>query len=203
VTHIISADEIKKSLPGYDPTHSEEFHEHSAKLADKDFSIALRERAESKVILLSGGSASGKSEYISEYLQTDNAIILDGTLPTTEGAKIKIDKSLKVGKEVEIHAVLPKRFLTAFVVFLNRERKFSEEHFYRTHSSSRRTLLDIAQNMTHVSIRIILSEYLELREDSAMRFTEVSFNNRNDLIEFLVSHQYNEQEIRDKIFHDI
>lgn len=201
MSYVISADEIKKSLEGYSPNKAEEFHEHSAKLADKSFVRALKESGEPKVILLSGGSASGKSEYVSEYLQKLEAIIVDGTLPTSKGAKIKIDRALKLGKSVEVHGVLPVDFPTAFVVFLQRDRKFSEEHFYRTHSGSRKTLLELAQEYPQVDFKLILSEYLETRERGAMKFTEVDFGTRGGLIEFLKGEQYNEQQIRNKIIH--
>ena len=40
---IISADEIKKTLLGYDPEHSDLVHRESTRLADKNFKQALKE----------------------------------------------------------------------------------------------------------------------------------------------------------------
>jgi hypothetical protein len=60
MAYIISADEIKKTLQGYNPGRSEEFHSTAAKLADKAFVQALKDQSEETVILMCGGTASGK-----------------------------------------------------------------------------------------------------------------------------------------------
>lgn len=57
---------------------------------------------------MSGGAASGKTEYVSEYLINKNFIIMDGTLLNLIGAEIKIKNSIKNNKIVQIHAVIPK-----------------------------------------------------------------------------------------------
>jgi hypothetical protein len=198
VAYIISADEIKKTLPGYDPGHSEEFHSTSAKLADKAYAQALKDYPDQTVILMCGGSASGKSEYVSVYLQDKPVIILDGTLPSFEGAKIKIRKALKAGKIVEVHCVLPESLLIAFIAFLNRDRKFPVEHFYRTHSSARKTVLEVAKVFPDVTVKLIVSHGAE---SSIMSFTEKQFQARGALIEFLETQQYTEEEIRNKVIH--
>lgn len=200
---VISADEMKKAIPGYVPSRSEKFHIASAKLADRAYIRAVKSEKCQKVILMSGGSASGKTEYVSEYLHSEDAIIFDGTLPTYKGAKIKIARAAKAEKKVEVHAVIPKDFKIAFLVFLNRERKFGQEHFFRTHSHSRATLLNIAREIKTVKIRIITSEYTELKEKGMMKFTETLFRNRGQLIEYLEEVQYTENEIRNGIAHDL
>ncbi len=43
MAQLISADEIKKTLPNYDPDLAEQFHEVSAKQADKEFDRVLKE----------------------------------------------------------------------------------------------------------------------------------------------------------------
>lgn len=197
---IISADEIKKTLPGYSPAKSELFHRQSAKLADKTFEEALKSRSEKTVILMSGGTASGKSEYVSAYLAKLRLIVFDGTLPSFEGAKIKIKKTLKAGKKVEIHLVLPNDLLVAFIAFLNRERKFSLGHFYRTHSSSRQTVLDIAQSFNDIPIKIFVSDVDYIGHRQTMTFKELKLNGRGELIEFMKQNQYNEEEIIKAVF---
>lgn len=193
---IISADEIKKVLPGYNPENSDMFHEQSAKLADRAYAQALKERSEDKVILMSGGTASGKSEYISVYLMNEEAIILDGTLPTLKGAEIKIKKALKANKLVEIRCVLAQYFLVAFVAFLNRDRKFPNEHFYRTHHMSRKTALEIAQKYPSIPIKIIVSDAQYVGSKIPWDFRELHFDNSKKLIEFLEDKQYTEDEIK-------
>jgi hypothetical protein len=201
---ITSADDIKKSLRGYDPEHSEKMHSESARLADRAYAEALKTRSENAVILLSGGTASGKTEYVSAYLHRRKAIIFDGTLPTYEGAKIKIRKAQKCKKTVEIHAVLPENLLTAFIAFLNRDRKFPPEHFYRTHSESRKVLLEIAKNFTDIQIVIITSLYLHKSGSHRMTFGALRGADRRALIEFLEKNQYTEEEIkREQRLYDI
>lgn len=197
---IISADEIKKTLLGYNPSKSELFHRPSAKLADKAYEEALKQRSEKTVILMSGGTASGKSEYVSAYLAKRRVIVLDGTLPSFEGAKIKIKKAQKAGKKVEIHLVLPNDLLVAFIAFLNRERKFSLEHFYRTHSSSRRTVIDIAQSFSDIPVKIFISDVDYVGSGQTMTFKELKPSSRRGLIEFMEQNQYNEEDIKKIVF---
>ena len=61
---IISSDAIKESLPNYDPHHAELFHNESRVIADERFTEVLKENSFSNVILMCGGSASGKTEFL-------------------------------------------------------------------------------------------------------------------------------------------
>ncbi len=204
MAYIISADDIKNTLPGYDPKHSEILHHKSAHIADRTYAEALKNRSENTVILMSGGAASGKTEYVSAYLHRRKAIIFDGTLPTYEGAKIKIRKAERCKKKIEIHAVLPEDLLIAFVAFLNRDRKFPSEHFYRTHSESRKTLLEIAKNFPSIPIVIIMSFYLRQKNNSKMTFGVLRGIERRVVVEFLEKNQYTEEEIkREQRLYDI
>lgn len=200
MAYIIAADEIKKSLPGYTPENSEAFHRESAKLADKAYEQALKDRPEKTVVLMAGGSASGKSEYVSAYLEKRKLIILDGTLPSIEGASIKIRKAQKAGKRIQIHLVLPDSLLVAFIAFLNRERKFSLEHFYRTHSNSRKAAFQVAQLYNNLDIEIYVSDVDFVGTGSALSFRHLDFKNRRELVEFLEQNQYTEDEIIKKVF---
>lgn len=147
---VISPDKIKKTLKGYKPQRAERFHVESARLADKEFEKALREVSARKVILMSGGSASGKTEFLPDDLKR------------------------------------------AFLAFLNRDRKFREMHFYRTHSCSRRTLLWIAENYPEIEIKIFKSSYLKQKD---IYFYEYKCINHRTLVEFLKKSQYTEDEI--------
>ncbi len=196
MAYIISADDIKKTLPGYDPNNSDKFHRESARQADKLYTSALKTRPEKTVILMSGGTASGKTEYISAYLRRRKAIVVDGTMPTYEGAKIKIRNAQKCGKKIEVHAVLPLSLETAFIAFLNRDRKFPPEHFYRTHSSSRKTLLEIAKEFPEIPILVVFSESSTRKGKYKMNFTKLLLPARRPLIDFLTQNQYTEEEIK-------
>jgi len=196
MAYIISSDAIKETLPGYDPKFAEKFHDISTKLADKKFEKALKNSSMKRVILMSGGSASGKSEYVSEYLKKQKIIISDGTSSSYNRANIKIEKALKHRKKLEIHAVWPTDFATAFEAFFSRDRQFSPEHFYRTHSKSRKTLLRIVRKYPEISITIIVSKYDENRKGQKMEFEVLTDTNRDKLIEFLEKNQYTEEEIK-------
>ena len=87
---IISADEIKKKLPNYSPDKAEEFHHESAAQADKLLAKVLKENINKDVVLLSGGTASGKTEFLATQLYKRDCIIMDATLSTELGAKNKI-----------------------------------------------------------------------------------------------------------------
>lgn len=143
---VISADEIKKQIPSYSPEKAEVFHRESARLADKLFSQELKKSKHKSVILLNGGTASGKSEFLSTQLKNKKCIVFDATLSTQLGAEIKLKQILKAKKRPIIYAIIPDDLKRAFIAFLSRDRKFGDSHFYKTHSGSRKTLLWIALN---------------------------------------------------------
>ena len=194
--YIISSDDIKKELPGYDPNDAGALHEESTRIADERLTQAIRTRSEKTVILMSGGSASGKSEYVSAYLKNRAVIISDGTSSKYERANRKITQVLESGKKVEMHAVWPMDLEKAFVAFLNRDRKFSAKHFFRTHSSSRKTLLHIAQNSPTIPITVFFSRYQGEGHTMDTIFAKVLIENRGQLVAFLNNNQYTEEEIK-------
>ncbi|TSC87680.1 MAG: hypothetical protein G01um101416_360 [Microgenomates group bacterium Gr01-1014_16] len=194
---VISADEIKKTLPNYAPEKAEMFHRESAKLADRDFADKLKEASFKKAILLCGGAASGKTEFLATHLMNlKSCLIFDATLSTEEGASIKLKKISKSKAKQIIYAVVPDDLKRAFVAFLHRDRKFSDSHFYKTHSGSRRTLLWIAKNCSDVEINIVESSYVKHRK---LQFSKLKFDNRRLLISYLTDLQLDETGIIDKL----
>lgn len=191
VAILISADDIKKEIEGYSPDRAGEFHERSARLADKRFDELLKSAEYKMVVLMSGGPASGKTEFMTEYLLDEDYLIFDGILPTEQGAKIKIDHIQKAGKDVRICAVWPEDLRQAYVAFLHRDRKFSDEHFFTKHATARKTLLWIAESYPEVQVKLYKSDYL----DGDLYFTEVRFDTRDDLVAYLSDNQYNKEEI--------
>lgn len=189
---IISADEIKKTLPNYDPEKSEQFHTESARMADRDFDKAIKSSPYKSVVLLSGGTASGKTEFLVTQLTRKRCVVLDATLTTEKGAGIKIKKIKNLGKCPIIYSIIPDDLNRAFIAFLNRDRKFSDEHFYRTHSGARSTLLWIAQEHSDVEINIIESSYTE---DQTLQFAKIEFDSKKQMIEYLTSKQVSETDI--------
>lgn len=188
---IISADEIKKKLPDYSPEKAELFHHESARLADKNFEISLKNNPLNEVILLCGGAASGKTEFLATQLNRKRCIILDATLSTEEGAKIKLKKIIKAKKTPIIYAVIPDDLKRAFIAFLNRDRKFSETHFYKTHSGCRKTLLWIILHYPTVKVNIIESFYAK----DQLQFAKVEFDSRKQFTDYVTNLQLTETDI--------
>lgn len=191
---VIAPDKIKKFFPEYNPDKAEGVHRTSAKLADKWFEQAVK-NIPADVILLAGGAASGKTEYLSEYLRhfgEEGGVFYDGTLPTFQGASIKIKNALKCERNVEVHIVVPDDLERSFTAFLNRVRKYSTRHFYRTHCQSRQTVLEIAENYD-ITLRIIESRYS--KSGLTMEFEEIEFESKQAQIDYLKTIQYNENEI--------
>ena len=191
MTLVISADEIKKQLPDYSPEKAEKFHRESARLADKNFEIALKTSSLKEVILLCGGSASGKTEFLATHLAKKRSIILDATLSTEKGAEIKIRNTIKAKKKLVVYAVFPDDLKRAFIAFLNRDRKFGDEHFYKTHSGARKTLLWIVQQFPKININIVESSYIE----NKLQFAKLAFESRKKLIDYLTGIQLTESAI--------
>lgn len=189
---IISADEIKKELKGYTPDRAEKFHAESAKMADQEFEKEIKNTSYKEVILVCGGSASGKSEFLATQLANRESVIFDGTLSSTKRAERKLKKIIKENKTPIIYAVIPDDLKRAFIVFLRRDRKFSWSHFYRTHSSSRKTLLWIALNYSKVEINIVESSYTSSK---GLQFIMIKIDNRQKLIEYLIGLQMTEDDI--------
>ena len=193
MVYVISADEIKKGFPGYQPARAEEFHSKSTKLADRDFAIKLKDRSFKRVILLCGGSASGKTEFLETHLKNrKDCLILDATLSTKLGARIKLKKILEAKKKPVIYAVIPDDLKRAFKAFLNRDRKFSDTHFYKTHLGSRETLLWIAENYQFLEINVIESSYTKFRK---LQFSKLKLDSRPLFISYLRGLQMTETDI--------
>lgn len=188
MNEVVSADEIKKSIRGYNPKKSEEFHSESAKLADKEFYEKIKGNPNKEVILICGGSASGKTEYLTTYLSHFKGVILDTTLSTKEGARIKIEKILKQKKKPRIVAVIPDDLRRAFLAFLSRDRQYPDKYFYETHAGSKETLLWIAQKHPDIEIDYFISTYGKSKK---IRFGKAEIKDKIMEIEFLKENLYN------------
>ena len=191
-TQYISIDEQKKLLQGYSPNRAEAFHKKSARSADRIFAQSLKENSTKKVILLNGGSASGKTEFYYEHLCNEDAIIYDGTLSTVKGVSIKLQKIKKSKKRPFVYAIIPDDLQRAFIAFLNRDRKFSDEHFYRTHCGSRKTILWLATTKPEVNVHLFESSY---DNRNKLRYRPFEFDSPQEMVEFLWSIQYTEDEL--------
>lgn len=187
---IIDIDQFKELIPGYKPSNAEKFHHQSMKLANGTFLDALKSSTYKKVILMSGGSASGKSEFLDAYLKAKKAIIYDSTLSSIEGFQIKYKLSQKYAKKIEIYAIWPEDLLISFIAFLNRDRKFPYEHFFKTHSRSRKVLLWILRNYPEIKIHLYLNTY---DNDIKLKYKKLEFASRIDQGKYILKEQQSEQ----------
>lgn len=157
---IIEVDKYKNKVSGYTPERSEDFHRESAKLADKDFIDCLRSQKYKRIIFMSGGTASGKTEFAHSYLNKKDQLVYDGTLKDFDGFKIKLQKIKRYDKNntrVKVVLIIPKDWVRAFEAFLKRERKMRPVTFFDTHTRSKLTVARIL-NETKTRVEIYVSE---------------------------------------------
>lgn len=165
-------------------------------MADRLFDDYLKKEGYDKIVLMSGGPASGKTEFVSEYLVDENYLIFDGVLPSENGARIKIQHIQKTKKDFEVIAVWPSDFQSAYSAFLSRDRKFSDEYFFSKHASSRKTLHWIAASYPDIIIKLYFNSY----SGNDLSFYEVRFDKKRELVAFLLKNQYSNNDIINLIF---
>lgn len=193
---IIDMDEIKKTFPGYSDKKPEKFHEESSKLSKEAFSAALSFSKYSKVLLMAGGSCSGKTEFISSELVDKEVIIFDGTLGSIGSTDKKIKEIIKNGKQVEVCAIIPESISDTFNAFLLRSRRVPEKVFFETHSGFRNTLKWLLKNRPEVIIRIIMNRG---EKDGALIVEELTFKDEKSIEDFILTQQMTEDDIQDRI----
>lgn len=224
---VISIDEEKEFLPGYLPEKADDFHIESAKTANKKFDSELKKIKNKKVILMCGGSASGKTEFVEKFCpifdekKNENleGLIFDSTLATELGAKIKIEKIIKSKNIPVICFVLPQNLRRCFKAFQNRERKVPKNRFFETHNGSRKTALWIVKNYPEVEILIYTNKLVdksdikynlekELFENKSslkvdlssveLKYYLTKFGSKKEVLEFLESIQFSVKELEQK-----
>ncbi len=200
---IISIDELKKSLPGYSPDKADDFHVESAKIANKLFDEELKSMKRKQIVLMCGGSASGKSEFIEKFFTDDfEGLVFDSTLSSIEGTEIKIKHVLKSDNVPVLCLVLPENndFKRCFAAFNKRDRRIQEIRFYETHSGSRKVALWIARQHPDIEILIFQNSYQPKNKmEDHLSFSVIRFGNKKEMLDFLEKTRYSEEEIRDMI----
>lgn len=155
---IIEVDEYKKKISGYNPKKSEDFHSQSAKLADRDFVECLKSKKYKSVVLMAGGTASGKTEFARSYLTKRDQLVYDGTLKDFEGFKIKLEKIKRYDKSIEnikVILIIPSDTTEALGAFLKRDRIMKLDTFFDTQIRSKMTVAQILkQTKTRVEMYI-------------------------------------------------
>jgi len=208
---LISIDDEKESLPGYSPDNADSFHLESAKIANRKFGQELKKIKNKKVILMCGGSASGKTEFIAKFCPIDDhseieGIVFDSTLATENGAETKIRNIKRSGNIPVICLILPYSLNRCLRAFHKRDRKIPEIRFFQTHSGARRVALWIAKNHPDVELLVYYNhlideaaesdgDYKISKIESGLGFVAIDFEGREDLISFLQKEQFSEEEI--------
>ncbi len=172
---IIEVDEYKKKITGYDPNNSEDFHIESAKLADKDFYLYLKDEKIKEVIFMAGGVASGKSEYVAQFFRDkEDCLVYDGTLKNIEGFSIKYKEIKKLNKSVSISLVIPENWNDALDAFYGRERQMGVDNFWLTHVKTKITVAEIVESFPDVKINLYISTY----SDKKISFKETEIDSK-------------------------
>lgn len=156
---IIEVDEYKEKVEGYIANKSEDFHEESGKLADKDFIDCLKSKKYKRIILMAGGTASGKTEFARLHLHHKDQLVYDGTLKKFNGFKVKTDRIRKYCKNkasIKVVLIIPYSWEKAFEAFLGRERRMNHETFFNTQVHSKRTVAKILLE-TKVRVEVFIS----------------------------------------------
>jgi len=201
VPYIIDIDDMKSRIVGYDPNKADLVQRQSALLADAEYDEALKSQPFDHVILLCGGSASGKSEFCSTALSSRDAIVFDSTLSSTLALKNKWERAKKSHKTLEIIYIMPESIAKSYVTFLNRVRKFPTEHFVRTHAQSRVVVIEALQRPRYANVEITIF-ISSVKSDNTMIYRQIFENgSRLEKLEFFererLSRQMIENIIRD------
>ena len=180
---IIEIDAFKKQIAGYDPKNSEDFHEASAKLADKVFYTELKSGKYSEVVFLAGGAASGKTEFASIFLQQENILVYDGTMQNVAGFEIKLKKIIKFIPQSKVRVILitPANLSVAYKVFLGRERVMSDDTFIRTQVNSKLSVLNILENHPEVNVQVYTNFINESSQISSI-FQKIESNDISSIL---------------------
>lgn len=106
--NVVSGDEAKYVIPGFDASMSRAYHEPASalsKVVAKD--ILKRSEGDGRpAMFMAGGSGSGKTSVIKKYDQLDRyAVVYDANLNNFDSAVKKIDPLLKDGREIVIDFV--------------------------------------------------------------------------------------------------
>jgi len=91
--------------------------------------------------------------------------------------------------------VIPDDIKRAFIAFLHRDRKFSDDHFYRTHSQARKILLDMDHYYPDIKVIIIESSYKKSKMGDQLSFSQIDFESHQAYRKYLFQIQLSENDI--------
>jgi hypothetical protein len=186
-TLVIDSDAIKKEMPGYTEDLAPQFHKASSAEAKARYAEALKDPYYDDVVIMGGGSGSGKTEvFVSKNLDRPNTILFDGTLADKAAAQTKIDQALKAGKNVKIEAVMAP-IEDAFMFASDRGRYIPRDVFADKHYGFRKTLYELAKENPSLEIGITINS-------KAKTYTG-SFKNRPEMLEYLKEQSFSKEKV--------
>lgn len=108
-TNVVSGDEAKYAIPGFDSTKSVSYHEPASAVAKVKYQQLLADPTTKNkpVLLMAGGSGAGKTSALKRLgINYDNyAAVVDTNSNKLESAKSKIDQALSSGRHIEVFYV--------------------------------------------------------------------------------------------------
>lgn len=108
-TNVVSGDEAKYVIPGFDATKSASYHEPASALAKVKYQQLLDDTTtkDKPVLLMAGGSGAGKTSALKRLgINYDNyAAVIDTNTNKLEGASSRIDQALASGRHVQVFYV--------------------------------------------------------------------------------------------------
>lgn len=189
---VIAADEYKTRIPGYKDELADYFHGESSKLIDRVFPLVLKDPYFEKAIFMGGGPGSGKTEVgIKSVEGSPKTFILDGTF-ATKRAYNSLKQAIEAGKDVSITAVYTDP-LKAYIFKNQRDRALNDEAFIKKHAGFREMMVKVATELPNIKINIIENK------GNIKGSINLSFDNHQELIDYLKENLYSEAEIRSLI----
>jgi hypothetical protein len=108
-TNVVSGDEAKYVIPGFDSTKSVGYHEPASALAKVKYQQLLADTTtkDKPVLLMSGGSGAGKTSALKRLgINYDNyAAVIDTNTNKLSGAESRIKQAVDAGHEVQVFYV--------------------------------------------------------------------------------------------------
>lgn len=136
---IIDVDDFKSLITDYiesDPASTNKVHSESGRLADSKFEEELKTKKYSELLIICGGSASGKTEFAhSFYEKEDSILIFIITLKNIGSVSSKLSHAYKQHiRKISILIIVPDNIEKCFYEFKQRVRQIDENVFFDTHT---------------------------------------------------------------------
>jgi len=181
---IIDPDELKAIAQDFNPNN----HPKYAKLAERQYEVALAENPNPLVKFTAGGPGSGKGEIVLKRIKEDfDGIINDGTMAKFDKAVKNIRLATEAGKDVEISLILPdieKAWNFTKAREASTGRGVPREIFLEKHQQVMDTMVKLIESKPDLKIRVLNTRGLETNaEKRALQY----ITDKNEILNLLKS----------------